>query len=92
MFNVETEAFIGVHSRLKFTDCFLLPSVAKKDAPQINYTPNPDNDEEKVDDEIPYRDHSLYSWSIYGNLHKQDMNTFEWTVVSEHNDNEPQSR
>eukprot|EP00347_Sterkiella_histriomuscorum_P014860 403359248 len=79
VYSVDTQSFLGIKSRLKFTDCFALPPVVKYSQPEINeITPqNEDKDHKEVQNK------HLYAQSIYGNLHCMDFETFEWKVITE---------
>ena len=75
VFNASSHSFLGLKSRLNFTDCFQLSPVIKQEEFEK---------EEGEDEEVSvFKGKKLYSWSIYGNLHVLDMYTFEWSVQSE---------
>lgn len=43
------------------------------------------NDPNEPNDENMHKNKQLYAWSIYGNLHTMDFDTFKWDVVPEYN-------
>ena len=76
VFNTSSYSFLGLKSRLNFTDCFQLSPVIKQE--ELVGEENKDDEEVSV-----FKGRKLYSWSIYGNLHVLDMFTFQWSVLAE---------
>jgi translation elongation factor P/translation initiation factor 5A len=86
IFNAENGSFIGINSRLKQSDCFMLSSVLKKNA----VIEEEQVADEKVKPAYP-KNKKLFCWSIEGNIHVLDFNTFEWQYCEKENLNDPQS-
>lgn len=80
IYNTESHSFIGMQSYLKFTDYFQIPPYLLKRPRQEDEQEEAKVAEEQGEEDI---DGTMYSWSIYGNLHAMDMKTFQWSVVEE---------
>ncbi|CDW91820.1 kelch motif family protein [Stylonychia lemnae] len=78
IYNIDSQSFLGIRSRLKEQDCFALASFTHiySDNQEV-ITPNEENQLIQKSKESKH----LYAFSIFGKLHCMDFNTFEWNII-----------